>query len=254
MTVFDAYARYYDLLYRDKDYAGEARFVLERLEAHGPCPESLLDLGCGTGAHCRRFLERVPQVHGLDRSRGMIERALAGSAPDAAWPRYHLGDVRQARLGFSLDAVVSLFHVASYQTTNADLEAMLATARAHLRPGGLFLFDFWYGPAVLSAPPAVRIRRVEDQATRVTRISEPRLDHRACTVEVAYRLFVSDKASGRVEELTESHLMRYLFEPELALLAQAQGFGILETAPWMEAGRPPAQDDFGVYAVLRRLP
>ena len=25
--VFDAYARYYDLLYRDKDYAGEAEYV-----------------------------------------------------------------------------------------------------------------------------------------------------------------------------------------------------------------------------------
>ena len=38
--------------------------------------------------------------------------------------------------------MISLFHVMSYQTTNADLLAVFATAAAHLRPGGLFLFRF----------------------------------------------------------------------------------------------------------------
>ena len=33
--VFDAYAAYYDLLYRDKDYPGEARYVQSLLRRHG---------------------------------------------------------------------------------------------------------------------------------------------------------------------------------------------------------------------------
>ena len=33
--VFDAYARYYDLLYKDKDYAGEAAYVHGLIQKYG---------------------------------------------------------------------------------------------------------------------------------------------------------------------------------------------------------------------------
>jgi hypothetical protein len=36
MSVFAAYSRYYDLLYRDKDYAAEARYVHELVQRHHP--------------------------------------------------------------------------------------------------------------------------------------------------------------------------------------------------------------------------
>jgi len=52
------------------------------------------------------------------------------------------GGVRDVRLGKSFDAVISLFHVLSYQTRNPNLEVTFATARAHQEPGGKFIFDF----------------------------------------------------------------------------------------------------------------
>lgn len=51
MSVFDAYARYYDLLYREKDYAGEAAFVDQQLRKNGCAGSAMLELGCGTGRH-----------------------------------------------------------------------------------------------------------------------------------------------------------------------------------------------------------
>jgi hypothetical protein len=36
LSIFAAYSRYYDLLYRDKDYAGEARHVFDLLARHAP--------------------------------------------------------------------------------------------------------------------------------------------------------------------------------------------------------------------------
>lgn len=253
MPVFEAYSRYYDLFYRDKDYGAEARFVLERLEAHSQRPRSILDLGCGTGMHCREFAAEIPDVLGVDRSEGMIGEAKHLMVPEVLSPRYHLGDVRDVRLGRTVDAVVSLFHVVSYQTENSHLARTFATAHEHLAPGGLFLFDFWHGPTVLSDPPRVRIKRVEDERTSVTRICEPLLDHRACTVDVRYTVLVRDVASGLAEELHESHHMRYLFEPEIAQMAAACGFSVVETAPWMAPDRPVRLDDFSVYTILRRL-
>ena len=32
MSVFSAYAKYYNLLYKDKDYAGEARYIHELIQ------------------------------------------------------------------------------------------------------------------------------------------------------------------------------------------------------------------------------
>ena len=58
MSVFGGYSRYYDLLYRDKDYAGEVAFVHGIIDEHAPQAQSLLDLGCGTGAHAAILAER----------------------------------------------------------------------------------------------------------------------------------------------------------------------------------------------------
>jgi len=51
MKVFENYARYYDLLYHDKDYNAEAKFVHQLLQIHAPETRSILELGCGTGSH-----------------------------------------------------------------------------------------------------------------------------------------------------------------------------------------------------------
>ena len=77
------------------------------------------------------------------------------------------------------------------------------------------MFDFWYGPAVLSDPPVVRVKRLEDAATRVLRIAEPTMHFNENVAEVAYHVLVTDQASGQMEEIRERHSMRYLFEPEL---------------------------------------
>ena len=158
--VFDAYARYYDLLYREKDYAAEAEYVASHMRRHAPEAANILELGCGTGAHAEHLARLGYTVHGVDQSDPMLARAAVRKsglpAKTAAQLSFGRGDVRTVRTGAHYDVVISLFHVMSYQTSNADLRAAFTTAAAHLRPGGLFLFDFWYGPAVLAQQPEVR--------------------------------------------------------------------------------------------------
>ena len=51
---FGEYSAIYDLIYRDKDYAGEANFVAALIKQHAPRREMqlrVLDLACGTGRH-----------------------------------------------------------------------------------------------------------------------------------------------------------------------------------------------------------
>jgi len=124
----------------------------------------------------------------------------------------------------TFDAIVSLFHVVSYQTTNAELSGIFLTAREALATGGLFVFDFWYGPAVLTQGPQTRLRRLETESTRVIRIAQPSHDINRNIVEVNYTIITVDRQSGRAEEVKETHAMRYLFLPEIELMAANAGF------------------------------
>lgn len=252
MNVFGNYARYYDLLYRDKDYAGEAQFVHNLLKNYAPSTKSILELGCGTGYHAVLLAKEGYQFHGVDLSAQMLQRATDRLShlpkPLASRLEFSQGDIRTIRLNKQFDAVLSLFHVISYQTTNEDLLAAFATAKAHLKPGGVFIFDCWYGPAVLSDRPSVRLKRLEDELISVIRIADSLMYPNENLVDVNYQVFIKQKNTGVVEELQETHKMRYLFTPEIKSLFVESGFKYVESREWM-TNREPGFDTWGVYFV-----
>ncbi len=253
--VFNAYAAYYDLLYQDKDYAGEARYVRDLIQRHAPGAVSILELGCGTGAHAACLAGEGYHLYGIDRSSIMLQAAELRRSRLAPQLRQRLrfsqGDIREVCLEERFDAVISLFHVISYQTTNADLQAAFATAGHHLKPGGLFIFDVWYGPAVLTDRPTVRVKRLENDAVQVVRIAEPMLRPNENLVDVGYHVFVRDRRTEAVHELREIHTMRYLFLPELEFLLQQAGLGIVSAQEWL-TWKSPDFETWGVCCVVRK--
>jgi SAM-dependent methyltransferase len=228
MNVFNHYARYYDLLYKDKDYAGEANFVDCQLLAGGCSRGQMLELGCGTGRHAAEFAKLGWSVTGYDLSESMVSIAIQRAAElepaIAARLKFAQGDLRAIDDGDAFDAAISLFHVMSYQMTEADLQSAFTSVAIHLKPGGRFFLDFWYGPAVLSDPPVVRIKRLEDELIEVTRLAEPEVRFNTNAVFVNYHIFIKEKSSGVFSELRETHRMRYWFLPELEHLLGLAGF------------------------------
>jgi len=146
--VFNAYSRYYDLLNGDKDYDAEADYVCRLLRIHGVNSGDLLEFGSGTGKHGALLAERGYKVHGIERSAAMVAASQL-----AIGFTCQQGDITTTNIGRPFSAVLSLFHVISYQTTNQKMQAVFANAAAHLNSGGLFIFDFWYSPAVYINDP-----------------------------------------------------------------------------------------------------
>lgn len=253
MKVFSDYARYYDLLYRDKNYQAEAGFVRDQLARSPRPPRTVLELGCGTGRHAVELARLGLEPAGIDLSENMVAQAQA-HAGCAGFPtlQFACGDVRQWRGGSKWDAVISLFHVMSYQTSNADLLAAVQTAGAHLDSGGLFFFDFWYGPAVLTDPPATRVKRMSDGVIDVVRVAEPVVDTGRNQVTVHYEVLVTDRQSGQATRLTESHQLRYLFLPELEFLLDAGGFDLTASGAWMSADPLSAHSWYGWALACKR--
>jgi hypothetical protein len=97
----------------------------------------------------------------------------------------------------------------------------------------LFVFDFWYGPGVLTVPPATRVRRLADEDLTVTRIAEPTLQSSRNIVDVHYSVSGKRRSTGESFEFEETHRMRYLFLPELELLLRAAGMEVLNAERWL---------------------
>jgi len=252
-AVFADYASYYDLLYHDKDYAAEAEYVAGLVRNCRPSTQSILELGSGTGIHASLLAEKGFNVHGIERSREMLARSLALAekmTPGHGQLAFSPGDIRDIRLNKRFDAVISLFHVISYQTTSEDVTAAFETAKRHLKPGGIFIFDVWYGPAVLTQRPEVRIKRIMDDQNEITRLAEPMLHENENLVDVQYDVFVRDLGTNVVKELKETHLMRYFFKPEIDSLATLSGFTVQNVEEWYSA-KPISTSTWSVCFCLR---
>ena len=133
----DIYSQYYDLLYQDKDYVGEAKYV-DNLIAKFSEGESktILDMGCGTGKHAELLCDRGYSVHGIDLSQDMLDIAEHRRQGRESNLSFSLSNISELSLNKKFDAVVSLFHVASYQSSNKDLIKFFKVAKEHLNIGG----------------------------------------------------------------------------------------------------------------------
>lgn len=252
--VFGRYAGFYDALYADKDYEAECDFLERVFAGNGIGPgSSVLDLGSGTGGHATPLARRGFEVVGVDRSAEMVGRASAKARDAGVTVDFIVGDVCDEALGRTFDVVVSMFAVVGYQLTNHDLSRMFANVRRHLETGGLFVFDGWFGPAVLVEQPEVKTKTVVDPSGDViTRVARPTLDVVAQTVQVAYE--VTRESGGEVvEETSELHRMRFLFAQEMALFLQSANLELVALGPFMDLSRPPGVTDWNFSAVAKAV-
>ena len=233
---FEKYSYYYDLLYKDKNYEAEADYVKTKLLQQKQNIKTILEFGSGTGRHAKLLAKRGFEMCGVERSQTMIEKArseIADLRPMSA--QFKQGDIRSVRIGKKFDAIIALFHVLSYQTSNADALAMFETAAIHLETGGVLLFDFWYGPAVLTDPPETRVKHVENDTVEVIRIAEPVMFPNQNKVEVHYKLLAIEKSSSTIQQISEIHPMRYYFLTEIELMLELSGFKLSSKENWLDS-------------------
>jgi len=253
--TFEHYADYYDILYQDKDYEAECDFLEQIVDRYAQRPiRTILDLGCGTGGHALPLARRGYEVMGIDRSEKMLATAWAkatSASESSNVPKFQCGDIRNIDLGRTFDAVIAMFAVISYQTTNEDLAAAFRTARRHLEPGGLFMFDCWFGPAVLTRKPSNRYKVVERDGERIIRFASSTLDILQHIVQVDYKvLWLKD---GRVlDEVDESHLMRFLFPKEVEFYLEKSGLKLLRLCPFLRLEAIVTEADWSVGIIALR--
>ncbi|MBD5492110.1 MAG: class I SAM-dependent methyltransferase [Lachnospiraceae bacterium] len=228
MEAFQNYAYYYNAFYQDKDYAAESRQVDTLLRRYGSNIGKVINYGCGTGRHDIELSKLGYDCTGIDMSPLMIDIARENSRDMKVDIDFSVADIRTYEPRGKYDAVISLFHVMSYQNSNDDILSAFQSARKALDAGRLFLFDLWYGPGVLSDPPVVRVKEVQDDKYKLVRIARPVMHDKANVVDVCYEVLVIEKETGCTKTINETHHMRYFFRPELEFYLKESGFELID--------------------------
>lgn len=245
-AVFETYSRYYDLLYQDKDYEGESGYVDKILRQFNVNGGEVLELGSGTGKHGRLLAAAGHRVHGIERSAEMVSQAIQSDGFSS-----QVGDICKTQLDRTFDAVISLFHVVSYQIDNSAIFDLFSRTSEHLKTNGLFIFDVWYSPAVYEQKPVVRVKRIKNSEIEITRIAEPEIIANENRVDVTYTIFVRDSVTKSFDTFTEIHPMRHFSLPEIDTLAQMHGFERLAAHEFLTEAAP-SENTWGVCIVLRK--
>lgn len=100
--------------------------------------DSLLDLGCGTGAFLAG-LAGERRLVGVDPAAAML--AIARQRPGGERVTWIEADARRFRSDERFALIVLTGHAFQVFLTEADQRAVLATIAAHLAPAGRFVFD-----------------------------------------------------------------------------------------------------------------
>lgn len=242
----------YDSVYASKDYEGECdRLEMVFREAQREV-RSVLDLGCGTGNHAIPLARRGYRVCGVDRAPAMLERARRkAAAVGGAELQFVLGDLRTVHLERPFDACILMFATLGYQTTTEDVANALRNVARHLAPGGVLAFDVWNGDVVLAQRPTERARTISEGSRRLIRESSATLDvtRQVCDVRVCQRVIVGGEI---VEEVKETHPMRYFFPLELEGFLQAAGFQPLAMTSFDVPEQPLDERSWNMLVVARR--
>lgn len=255
-SIFEsAYADQYDLLYSSKDYESECDLIETVFRQHvGQNVKTVLDLGCGTGNHLFPLARRGYHVDGVDLSADMLARAREkASSPDMKLdhpPSFHLSDIKEFNSTQKYDAVLMMFAVLGYQLENLDVVQALDTVRRHLKPDGVFVFDVWYGPAVLAIKPSDRLMVIETGDGQLLRFASGSLDTYQHLADVNYHLWRIQN-NEVVRETTELHRMRYFFAQELSHYLEEAGMKMTMLSSFPDISVTASEASWNVLGVAR---
>lgn len=236
------YSKYYDLLYKDKDYGLEAKYILSILKNNNFNDySSLIDLGCGTGKHLNELSTHFQQCIGIDISEGMISSAISDSN-EFKNIEYRVSDVTSYDFNERFSCILSLFHVFSYLITDSQLNGFFESASNHSKPESYLLFDYYNFDGLMHDKPSIRTKIVENNHIKVERKATPQLNEVNNILKIDFDINIIDKLANNESHLfKESHSMRFFKQEDITKLASKHGFEILNHYKWLSLDEPNDQ-------------
>lgn len=221
--VYTHFARDYDRMMHDVDYAGWAEYLCSFLEEHENVG-SVLDCACGTGNITLALANRGYAVTGLDLSSDMLNTAQEKARNAGLRIPFICQDMRDIALHHAVDAVVCVCDGINYLRGEADLLQFLASANRTLRSGGLLLFDLsseYKLRCVLGDKPYF------EDSDSYTYLWTNRYHDKTHDCELSLTVFSRETGSRLYRRYDETHIQHAFLQAEIECALKESGFSLL---------------------------
>lgn len=239
-------AEFYDLDVRSIA-TDDIPFYREWAAAAGGGHAEVLELACGTGRVAIPLAIAGHQVTGIDLSPKMLElfAAKGSRLDDEVAGRLEIihGDMSSFDLEHGFDLVIIPFRGFQALTEPEEIHGCLARARAHLKPGGVFIVDvFRPYPAIEQVWPREEqhewTHRDPETGRTIVRTRRHRvIDAKAQIIYPEIHYYVRE-AGGAARRYSETLKLRYWYRHQLQLALVSHGFRIEHEYGYYD-GRPP---------------
>ncbi|QGN06290.1 class I SAM-dependent methyltransferase [Halorhabdus sp. CBA1104] len=194
----------YDAIQSEWDYDRDVSFVTDVIDRFDVDGERLLEIGCGTGEHTRRFAAAGFDVTAIDKYDGMLK---------VAREKYEV-DFRQETLpdltvDGAFDAIVMIRGVVNHLVPD-DLQPAIDAIETRLASDGILVFDNSPLPPD-GNHPALDVGTTEhgDYARLSQHVAcDGRLDWRSMTVTPDGEFFVDSRPMTPFEDATIAEALR----------------------------------------------
>ena len=141
MSGYSAFARYYDRLTENVDYAGVASAIERYVERFGGRKGILLDIACGTGSLCELMSRRGFDVIGTDSSEEMLSAAMDKKFDSGLAIQYLRQDMTKLDMYGTIDVTVCTLDSLNHLESEQQLRQVFERVSLFAYPDGLFIFD-----------------------------------------------------------------------------------------------------------------
>lgn len=249
MAAYEAFAAVYDIFMEEVDYEGWLCHIFAVWERYGNGPmESVIDLGCGTGGASLPLAARGLDVIGVDISPEMLAEADHKAHQAGVSLRLACQDMTVLDLGIEADCILSLCDSLNYLTEDGQLETAFARVAAHLKPGGLFLFDLNTEYKFREILGDNIFASAEEDAAYIW---ENSYDGETKINEYDVSFFIEDEESGLYERVREYHYERAYSVEEVTRALEENGMIPVAVCDGYRFA-PPTEESERLFFAARR--
>jgi len=242
MSIYQHFARVYDIFMADTPYEQWAGYIDEIFHRYGVLQNGLiLDLACGTGTMAFLMSKKGYDVIGVDASEDMLSEAYQKKL-SLDGPLFLNQDMRALDLYGTIDAAYSCCDGMNYLLTEEDFLLVLRNVALFLNPGGIFIFDLKMDKRYQNLGDGTYYDDTEDASY----IWKNHYDPVSCTNEYRVEFFLNNGDS-----FTETHKQRAYKMECVKELAKTAGFQMLAVTK-AYSDNPASEDNGRVTFVLIR--
>lgn len=241
------YSKYYNLIYKNKNYEDEANYIINLLKIKKLKIKKILELGAGTGAHAKYFFKKGFSIVCVEKSKEMIKNFQIKSK------RVEIinTDLKKLKLQKKFDLVLSMFHVVNYMVKQFEINLFFNAASKHLNKGGILIFDTWYYPSIRHSPLQKTKKLLSDNFFKIIREGYPFKVSKKI-FDIKYCIEVINLKNLNNYTFTEKHRVRAFDIQELDKIAKKYDFKQVANYAFLKYTKPN-KNSFAATMIYKKL-